>query len=131
MCNALLVIFLLLVFNVADDTSDFLFHQHLCHACLQNIRKTLSLPRRHKSSTKLLWKHKNFTFSTVGKLITSLVREVSLYPVGTCRDVHTRASVIFTKILMLMNDRIPKQIQIFQICVDNRLSSVHFSSKGF
>jgi len=76
-----------------------------------------SLPRRHKSSTKLLWKHQNFTFSTVGKLITSLVREVSLFPVGTCRDVHTRASVIVTKILMLMNDRMLKQIQIFQICV--------------
>jgi hypothetical protein len=56
------------------------------------------------SSTKLLWKHQNFTFSTVGKVITSLVREVSLLPVGTCRDVHTRASVIVTKILILMND---------------------------
>jgi hypothetical protein len=57
-------------------------------------------------------------FSTVvRKLTASLVREVSLYPVGTCRDVHTRASVIFTKILMLLNDRMLKQIQIFQKCV--------------
>jgi hypothetical protein len=77
----------------------------------------VSLPRRHKSSTELLWKPQNFTFSAVGKLITSLVREASLYPVGTCRDVHIRASVIFTKILMLMNDRMLKQIQIFQICL--------------
>lgn len=74
-------------------------------------------PRRRKSSMKLLWKPKNFTFCAVGKLITSLVREVSLYPVGTWRDVHTRASVIFTRILMLMNDRMLKQIQIFQICM--------------
>jgi len=35
MCNVLLAIFLLLVFNVVDDTEDFLCHQHLCHACLQ------------------------------------------------------------------------------------------------
>jgi hypothetical protein len=75
-------------------------------------------PSRHNSSTKLLWKPQNFTFSTiVRKLITSLLREVSLYPVGTCRDAHARASVIFTKILMLMNDRMLKDIQIFQIYV--------------
>jgi hypothetical protein len=67
---------------------------------------------------KLLWKSQNYTFCTVvRRLIASLVTEVSLYPAGTHRDVHTRASVIFTKLLMLMNDRMLQQIQMFQICV--------------
>jgi hypothetical protein len=90
-----------------------------------HTRDMSSRPGKPESSAKLLWKPQNLTFSTlIRKLVASLVTDVSLYPVGTCRDVQTRAPATFTKMFVLINDKMLLQIQIFEgvyVCVPVRV----------